>query len=335
MTITYAGSPGAGDMNRSAPVGWRGVTLLGLAGTVAAALPVAGLSLWVGAGASDRTREIEAVAVAGVGLLLAVPVLAAGLRAMRRAWPGRPKAVLAAAFAADLAAMVALDRLLPFRWGLLSCLLYAAPALLVAAAVLLRSRRAVVTAAVGLAALLALAAPVRALQQQVAEREWVRTSGIPSRSLAQVVSFPGMRQDRYVWDGHTLTAMFSAPVGPSDAWLAAETVRPGHADPCGPVLTADGDGTRTETLDCVQEAPGLWYRGDPDDAVGYVLQRSGLTITVTGGVWPRTHRAATAQAADDRAALRRTVLAARTATTRDLWTRTRPTRPTLLSAVLL
>lgn len=309
--------------------------MLGLAGAVAAVLPVAGVAMWAGAAADDRAREIEAVVVAVLGLPLAVPVLAVGLRVMRRAWPRRPKAALAAVFAVDAAAMFGLAQLLPFRWGVLSCLMYATPALLVSAAVLLRSRRAMATAVIGFAVLLALAVPVRTLQQHIAAREWARTTGVPSRTVAQVVDFPGMYQDRYVWDGKTLTAMFNFPIGLSDAWLAAETVRPGYADPCGPLLTAEGDASGTATPPCVREAPGLWYRGSADDAVGYVLQRSGMTLTVTGGVWYRTNRSATADAAADRAALRHIVLGARTATDHDLWTRSRPAHTTLLSALLL
>lgn len=322
-------------MSRSASAGWRGVTLLGLAGVAAAALPVTGATMWAGTVTGDRAREIEAVGVAVLGLLLAVPLLASGLRGMRRAWPRRPKAALAAVFAADVAAMAALAWMLPFRWGLVSCLMYATPALLVAAVALQRSRAAVMTAAVGLAAVLALAVPVRAMQQHVAEREWARTTGVPSRAVAQVVSFPGMRQERYVWDGRTLTAMFTAPVGPSEAWLAAESVQPGSVDPCGPLLTADGDASGTETPPCVRESPRLWYRGTADNAVGYVLQRAGVTVTVTGGVWPSKSGSATAEAARDRAALRRVVLGAHTATDRDLWTRARPAHVTLLSALLL
>ncbi|MFI1093189.1 hypothetical protein [Streptomyces sp. NPDC020917] len=336
MSGTAAGglrlAPGVVAPARAA---WRAVAVLGLAGTVAGALPVAGLVMWAGAAPGDGTRETVAVAVVALGLLVAVPVLAVALRAARGAWPASPKAALAAVFAADTAAMAALAEVVPFRWGVLSCLLYAAPALLVSAAALLRSRRALVTAVAGFAVLLGLAVPLRALQEHVAAREWVRTTSVPSRSVAQVVRFPGMRQERYVWDGTTLTAMFTVPVGPSDAWLAAEAVRPGYADPCGPVLTAEGDASGTQNPPCVREAPGLWYRGSTDDAVGYVLQRSGVTITVTGGMWSGSDRSATAGAAAHRAALRRVVLAARTATDRELWSRARPAHPTLLGVLLL
>ena len=328
-----AGLPAPGGMS-GRPAGWPDVALLGLAGAVAAALPVTGAALWAGARTGDGTRIIAGGFVA-VGLLVAVPVLAVGRRGARRAWPGQPHAATAVVFAVSAAAMLALAWLLPFRPGVLSCLLYAVPALLVSAAALLRSRKAVVTAVAGLAVLFVLTFPVRALQQRVAAREWARTTGVPSRTVAQVVHFPGTTQERYVWDGTTLTAMFDFADGPGDAWMAAETVRAGYGNPCGPVLTADGDAAGSERPPCVQEAPGLWYRGTEDEAVGYVLQRSGVTVTVTGGLSSGANLSATAEAAAQRAALRRIALAAHTATDAELWPRARPAHATLLSVLLL
>lgn len=332
--IEYAEVHGTAGTNHPGSRGGSDVLRLGVAGALAASLPVTGVTLWARSAPADGSDRFAATAVAVLGLLVAVPVLAIGLRATRGAWPGQPKAALAAVFGLDAAAMLALSWLMPFRWGLLSCLLYAAPALLISAAALLRSRRTVVTAAAGLAVLFAVAVPIRGLQQHVAARAWQATTGVPTRSVAQVVHFPGMRQDLYVWDGEALTAMFSAPLGPSDAWLAAESVRPGYADPCGPVLTAEGDASGTQTPRCVRQAPGLWFRGSADDPVGYVLQRSGVTVTVSGGVWPSSGPAA-ADAAARRAALRRVVLAAHTASDRELWTRARPAHATVLTALLL
>ncbi|TCN44523.1 hypothetical protein EV644_101341 [Kribbella orskensis] len=333
--IDYEGVRDPGDMPRPGPARWSGVLWLGLAGAVAAALPVTGVVMWSERTPGDRVRAFEAAVVAVLGLLVAVPVLISRLRSVRESWPRHPKAALAAVFVADAAAMLVLTWVLPFRAGLLSCLLYCAPALLVSAAALLRSRTAVLMAAVGLAALFSLAAPLQVLQQHVATREWARATGLPSRSIAQVVTFPGMTQDPYSWDGRTLTAMFSLPVGPSNAWLGAETAQSGYVDPCGPVLIAEGDASRTATPPCVQEAPNLWYRGTRDDAEGYVLHRSGVTVIVTGGAWSRTNESDTAYAAERRAGLRRVVLGARTATDADLWTRSRLPHPTLLGLLLL
>ena len=212
--IEYEGVRGPGDLRRPGPARWSGVLWLGLAGAVAAALPVTGVVMWSERIPGDRVRAFEAAVVAVLGLLVAVPVLIIRLRSVRESWPRHPKAALAAVFVADAAAMLVLTWVLPFRSGLLSCLLYCAPALLVSAAALLRSRTALLMAAIGLAALFALAAPLQVLQQHVATREWARATGLPSRSIAQVVTFPGMTQDPYRWDGRTLTAMFSLPVGP-------------------------------------------------------------------------------------------------------------------------
>ncbi|MEU1543493.1 hypothetical protein ABZ461_36400 [Actinacidiphila glaucinigra] len=310
------------------------VLCLGIAGAAASTLPVVGISQWLN-DSIEPFHQVLGIAVLVVGMLVALPVMLPMAKHVRMSRPGYAKLVLALVLTADTAAMLLLTRILPFRIGLLSCLLYVLPAALVACTVVLRSRRVAMATLGGFVAVFALAAPVRTWQQQVAAQEWFRTTGVPSRAMVQIVGFPGMAQEAYTWDGKQLTAMFDYPMGPQTIWMAAETVAQGNVDPCGPLLTADGDTSSTESPPCTQERPGLWYRGTTDKADGYVLQRDGVTICVTGGVWPNTSKSQAAYTAERKAALRHVILAAHPATDAELWPRIHPASSTPLGFLLL
>ncbi|MFI0940883.1 hypothetical protein [Streptomyces sp. NPDC021020] len=305
------------------PARWAALPALGLAGGLGSALPVTGSMAGLGRVGGWPFGTFGAVLVVGAGLLVAAAPMLLAVHAVRRAGHRDVRPLLLPLLLANTAATLLLALLLPFRWGVLSCALYCLPALCVGWGALVRSRAAVLGALCGLLALYALAWPVREVQQHVAAHEWLKANGIPSRALAQVVVLPGAAQEPYRWDGTRLTAMFTVPVGGSDAWVGAETVTPGRADPCGPLLTGDGDAAGEVTPPCVVEGAGLWFRGTEREAVGYVLQRDGVTVTLTGGTQPG------GDAAAHRAALRREILAARPATDAELWSRGRagPTTP--------
>lgn len=184
-----------------------------------------------------------AAAVVLVGLLVAVPLMLLAFHGVRRSWNRDMRPMLGRVLLADTVAMLLLARLLPFRWGVLSCLVYCLPALCVAWAAIVRTRTAVPAAAVAVVLVYALTVPVRGLQQHVVAEQWLRSAAVPSRTLAQVVTLPGMTQEHYAWDGTRLTALFEVPAGPGDAWMGAETVTLGSTDPCGPLLQAEGDAT--------------------------------------------------------------------------------------------
>lgn len=237
----------------------------------------------------------------------------------------RPVAVVLAAAGVQFAALLALTRIAPFRVGLLSLLLYCAPALLAAMTAAARSHRArfgYATAGICIAATLG---PLARFQQHTAAAQWITTYKIDARVL-QVVDLPGTKQEPYQVDPATrqLTAIYQAPIGGAfgfSAWIGVETVTPGASDPCGPLQVAIGDGIDTETPPyCVQAGPSLWQRGDATGVDGYVLYRDGTTITLTGP--------------DDSPLLLAALEAARRATDADLWSRTAP-EPSSLQAWLL
>ncbi|WP_159011618.1 hypothetical protein [Streptomyces sp. NRRL F-5123] len=310
-----------------------GPAVLGLAGGLGAAVPVTGAMAALGRVGDWPFGTFGALVVVTAGLLLAAPPMLLAFRAVRRRRHRDLRPVLVPVLLANTAATLLLALLLPFRWGALSCLLYCLPALCVGRGVLLRSRAAVLGALCGLLAVYALAWPVREMQQHVAAREWLKANGIPSRALAQVVVLPGTAQDPYRWDGKRLTAMFTVPVGGSAAWVGAETVTPGRADPCGPLLTGEGDAVGEVTPPCAADGPGLWFRGTEQEPVGYVLQRDGVTVALTGGMTPAG--SAGRAAALHRAALRREITAAHPATDAELWSRGRSGPSTAAARLLL
>lgn len=230
--------------------------LVGSSGAIASVAPVTGVLAFSAAG-GDGIGAAFPVALVALGLAVAVPVLLPAVGGVRRSWPARPRLVTAGLLLADIGLMLLLTPLAPFRWGLLSCLLYGLPALLVAAAVVFRSRAVAAATVGGVLAVYAVALPVGALQQRVAAGEWMRATGIPSRALVQVVALPGLDQEPYSWDGKTVTAMFSLDAGPSTMWMGAETVTSGRADPCGRLLEGDGDASGTSAAPCVRRG-GNW-----------------------------------------------------------------------------
>lgn len=327
-------TPRAGNAGRTRTVRCAGLLGLGLTGAVVSVVPVFGVELWLD-DSDVPFGTLGAAAVVLAGLLVAVPLMLLAFRGVRRSWHQDMRPLLGRVLLADTVVMLLLARLLPFRWGVLSCLVYCLPALCVGWASIVRTRTAVLTAVVGLALVYAAGAPLRGLQEHVVARQWMRAEAIPSRALAQVVTLPGMTQKPYTWDGRRLTALFEVPAGPMAAWMGAEVVTLGSTDPCGPLLEAEGDTTGSATPPCVEDGPGLWFRGTPRDAVGYVLQRDGVTIALTGGVWAQGDESDAAYAARRRAALREVILAARTATDADLWSRVGSTPPTLMARLLL
>lgn len=313
---------------------WAGLFGLGLTGAVVSVIPVFGAQSWL-EGSGVPFGLLGAAVVVLLGLLVGVPPMLLAFRGVQRTWRQDMKPLLGRVLLADALVMLLLARLLPFHWGVLSCLVYCLPAMCVAWASIVRSRTALLAAVVGLFAVYAVAVPVRGLQQHVAAEQWLRSHAIPSRTLAQVVTLPGMAQEPYTWDGKRLTALFDFPAGPMDAWMGAEVVTLGTTDPCGPLLEADGDTTGSVSPPCVHEAPGLWFRGTPQDAVGYVLQRDGVTIALTGGVWAQGDESDAAYAARRRTALREVILAAHPATDADLWARMGATPSSLLARLVL
>lgn len=311
-----AAGNGVGTAGRGKDRGrlWAGF-LVGGSVAVAAIAPVTGVLWWSSAGDDGVTATLSAALVV-VGLVVAVPVLRPAVRALRYSWPGSAGRVVAGTLPAVVTVMLLLSRPAPFRWGVLSCLLFALPALVTGAALVRRTRVAAVVAAAGLLAVYAAAVPIGSTQARVAAQEWIRGNGIPSRALAQVVELPGLRQEAYTWDGKALMALFGKNMEMSTAWLGAETVTPGLVDPCGPLLEGSGDTSESRAAPCVPDGPGLWFRGTADDPEGYVLQRDGLTITLSGGSWPYAH-----SSAQVRAGLRRAILAAHRASDAELWSR--------------
>lgn len=213
--------------------------------------------------------------------------------------------------AVEMLTMWGLSAVLPFRFGLLSCLYYCLPAVLLALLVAPRTKRRVVTFSVLLVAGALLVVPVRALQASLAAQQWLEHSGASGRAQAQVVVMPGFGYDPYELYQGTVIANFDGTMHDGETyWAAVETVTAGKADPCGKVTDAEGDADGDEALPCKQVAENLWLRGgQADQDIGYVLQRDGMTITVIAP--PDT----------DADALRQAVLAAHPASNEELWSR--------------
>jgi hypothetical protein len=261
---------------------WRGAAGLSVSVTAAAvplALVIRLLRSWPG----DPMGEIGAfllIVLAAVALLVTVPV--AGAVACGRGI-GRPWLTAVLLVAVQAAVTVILSFAAPFRPGLLSVLLYWAPAMFLAAAVLRATSAALLTAAGLILAVVAVATPVRLLQQAISAEEWLRVNGIPSRAYAQVITVPGSAQDQFQWDSQTstLSADFISPGWTSPGWGGTETVtRTGN--PCRAVLTAPawagyaGSGPAS----CTEVGPGQWELTS-QGLTGYALRTGDLTILVT------------------------------------------------------
>lgn len=231
-------------------------------------------------------------------------------------------AITAPLTGAVVVSWVVLDQLAPFRFGLLSAALYAAPiAVAVVAARRMRKismthdrRRTLGKALAILAGLLVLAAPFGYLQRAIAPVAWMAGSGIPSRAYLQVITVPGMTQESYVREGDQVTVYFDEPLDPSDFWspdfwAAIERVSSGNADPCATLYYPDGDSQDPEAARCAEIGPELWMlTTNNGSSVGFVRRTDGMTITLTG--WDR-----------DKAALRHAIMAAHRADDAELWSR--------------
>lgn len=228
----------------------------------------------------------------------------------------------------DVAAMWELFVLLPFRQGLLSCLYYCLPALLLVCLAVPHTRRRMLLFCAVLTAGAALVLPVRALQIHVAAQQWLGGSGVSGRAQAQLVLLPGLSQAQYyMTDGRTLVADFSYPMEGMAVQTAVETVTPGNIDPCGPILDAEGDGDEVDSLSCTRVDADLWLRGSDGlgESIGFVLERDGVTITLTTG----------SVTGMDLVALRQEILAAHPASDSELWTLEGPTRRSIVGLLLL
>ncbi|MDH6133810.1 hypothetical protein P3T37_003208 [Kitasatospora sp. MAA4] len=238
----------------------------------------------------DGTGVQDLLASARVMLTLAtaIPALFFALHALRPSGPRRRWLLAPALIAVALAATGALGHLLPFRPGLLSVLVFALPSFALAGAAVLRSRAALLTAAGLLLGVFALALPLRAAQQEIGVQDLLIGTGIPSRSLLQPITSPGVEVTGLSSQGRQAVFVFSdqqdlddGSGGFSSAFekAAVETISPGYSDPCNrPLLSADGERLTTSPLTpCFPEPGGLWS----DGASQYVLQRDGLTITLS------------------------------------------------------
>ena len=226
---------------------------------------------------------------------------------------------------------VVLDQLAPFRFGLLSVGLYAAPAAVAVVAArraraipAARDRRRTLGRALAiLAGLLVLAVPFGYVQRAVAPVVWMAAAGIPSRAYLQVITIPGMTQEPYTREEDQATAYFDAPVDPSDffnpdVWSAIERVGSGSQDPCATLYYPAGDGQVARAATCAPAGPGLWMLTTSDGSqVGYARRADGVTITLAGY-------------AADKAALRHAIMAAHRAGNAELWPRIGPAPVNLL-----
>ncbi|MCX4746108.1 hypothetical protein OG455_11340 [Kitasatospora sp. NBC_01287] len=260
---------------------WGPVAVVGLAGLVV------GVEL-VGLARQFEVREgitgllVATVLIGGPATLLA---LLWGGWALWRLWPSAW--ALVAVPVLDVVLTVLLARPLGTGFGLVTCAYLALPSLLLAVGCARRSRRAVLAVGLALGALFAVAFPLGAVQRQLAVEQWLRTTGTPSRAVVLPVDPPGLARAGLRWDGRRMVITFGTPEGQGGSDTLAtvvETVTPGYGDPCGPLsYGTEGDPAMADPP-CAREASGLWFRGYPDAAgsvPGYVLQRDGVTITLT------------------------------------------------------
>jgi hypothetical protein len=307
------------------------------AGTLAAAVgvaatPAACAVVWA-VPALNGGHQADGL-LTGVGVVLTVIAVAALVVVVKVVARHRgvrvPGAVAVVLVAVQAAAMVLLDRLAPFRPGLLSVLLYGAPAVLLAGGVLAMTRPARVACAALAAGVFALAVPVRVLQQAVMAWEWTHAAGVPSRAWLQVINVPGMPQEPYQWDARSraLTAYFDMWIDPLYQWADVETVTSDRSAPPATLTWADGDSTGPHPVRCARQEPGLWQCAPADGTagdtpgVGFVLRSAGVTITLTGSPY-------------DRADLLRSIRAAHPASDAELQSRTGLTPRSLAGWLLL
>ena len=292
----------------------RRVGLVATLGIAATAVSAPGAALAVALLSDAPPFAVDLVLLAMISAAMAV----GGLRALYKLLRGRPgiahpgRVALVAVCVQGVAA-VGLDRAAPFRWGLLSLVLYSAPALLAAAAATARWRTALAVCAAAAVGLGLCAPSLGAAQQHWYADQWLAAHHIPSNVVVEVIDVPGLRQLPYTYDqgARQLTAEYDGSLDGVDGWFAVETVTAGSPDPCGPLTTADGDGLGTQTPGCTQIDGDLWQRADAAGVEGYVLRRDGVTVTLAGPA----------------VALPAAIGAARPAADADLWRRTTPASP--------
>lgn len=246
--------------------------------------------------------------------------------ALRRINSGR--ALLLALIGAEMLMVAALKwQLSSGSFGILSVVLFGIPSVaLVVLATRTSARRCGAVIVVFLCCLGA-AALLGPVQQRIAGEQWLAARGVPARQDVQILALPNFFRFPARWDGKELVVTFGVPAGPggTDAGVdVVETVRSGSVDPCGPLLYGTGVETVSASPPCSQEAPGLWFRGTADVDPGYVLQRDGVTVTLTGGAGyvsaniDATFNSTMAADFGGRAGLRQIIEAAHPATDREL-----------------
>jgi hypothetical protein len=261
------------------------------AGLLVAAAPAAAVLTWVisavsGAGSANWLVTVIGVVFAAVAVVVPAVVISRRARHAGIRVPGRA-VTLTIVVAVQAAAMAGLDRLAPFRFGLLSVLLYGAPAVLLVVSVLARTRRALAVCAVLAAAVFALAVPVRLLQQAMCAWEWTHAAGVPSRAWLQVINIPGRHQEMYDWDARSqvLGGFWAAETGPGDSWAAVEAVTSGRTAMFTALAWAvDGDADPGDTR-CTRLGADLWqceYTGISPADVAFVRWTDGVMIVLTG-----------------------------------------------------
>ena len=276
-----------------------------------------------------HTRDVGGHSTAGL-YTLALGVLSAGAAgfALRGHLPNRSPlravGVITAAVLILALGNALLLHVAPFRFGLLSLALYPVPTVALIAGLRRRRTTPLLTGVVvALVLPAAVGLPIGLMQRHVATDQWVHAQAIPDRALLQVVDFPSLRRQPYLFDPGSgqLTMLFGIPGALTDTiWTAAETVAEGE-NPCGPVTTAQDDATNQGTpLDCEPLGNGLWRLALPSEQTGYARVTGHVTIAVTG-----------VSATDAQRAL----LAAHQANDADLWTRIDPGPVSPLDLLLL
>jgi hypothetical protein len=224
-----------------------------------------------------------------------------------------PGPVVTGLVAVQAAAMAGLDRLAPFRPGLLSLLLYGAPAVL-AVSVLARTWRAYAVSAVLAAAVSGLAVPVGLWQQAVGAWEWTHAAGVPSRAWLQVINIPGNHQEPYDWDGRSriLGGYWDTGTDPAYDWAAVEAVTSGRSDMFTALAWAEDGYSDPGNTQCTRRGADLWQcvnTASYPEETAFVRRTGGVMIILTGN--------------DSSSLLLRSIRAAHPATDAELRSRTR------------